>query len=74
MTAPLNRRAGLIPGGRDGPGTELLEDGQEEVFSRTEVRAAASNTRRRRTPPTASSRRATKSSRNTRTPPLWTPA
>lgn len=30
--------SGLVVGGRDGgPETELLEDGQEEVFSRTEV-------------------------------------
>jgi hypothetical protein len=37
MTDPLKRRAGLILGGRGGPENELLEDGQEEVFSRTEV-------------------------------------
>jgi len=30
-------RSGLIQGGRGGPEDELLEDGQEEVFSRTEV-------------------------------------
>lgn len=29
--------AGLVIGGRGGPEHELLEDGQEEVFSRTEV-------------------------------------
>lgn len=29
--------AGLVVGGRGGPEDELLEDGQEEVFSRTEV-------------------------------------
>ncbi|CAN5305035.1 hypothetical protein BH10PSE1_BH10PSE1_13360 [soil metagenome] len=34
-------RQGLIPGGRGGPEDELLEDGQEEVFSRTEVEAGA---------------------------------
>lgn len=28
---------GLVVGGQGGPDTELLEDGQEEVFSRTEV-------------------------------------
>ena len=31
------KRAGLVQGGRGGPETEMLEDGQEEVFSRTEV-------------------------------------
>jgi len=31
--------AGMIVGGRGGPENELLEDGQEEVFSRTEVEA-----------------------------------
>lgn len=30
-------RSGLVQGGRGGPELELLEDGQEEVFSRTEV-------------------------------------
>lgn len=34
-------RSGLIPGGRGGPEDELLEDGQEEVFSRTEVEDGA---------------------------------
>ena len=29
--------AGLVAGGLGGPGEELLEAGQEEVFSRTEV-------------------------------------
>lgn len=29
--------SGLVVGGRGGPEDELLEDGQEEVFSRTEV-------------------------------------
>lgn len=29
--------SGLIQGGLGGPQDELLEDGQEEVFSRTEV-------------------------------------
>lgn len=28
---------GLVVGGQGGAGKELLEDGQEEVFSRTEV-------------------------------------
>lgn len=28
---------GLVVGGQGGPEEELLEDGQEEVFSRTEV-------------------------------------
>ncbi len=30
-------RSGLVAGGRGGPDDELLVDGQEEVFSRTEV-------------------------------------
>jgi hypothetical protein len=30
-------RSGLVAGGRGGPEEELLESGQEEVFSRTEV-------------------------------------
>ena len=30
-------RSGLVQGGRGGPEDELLDDGQEEVFSRTEV-------------------------------------
>lgn len=35
---PADRRSeGLAAGGRGGPEEELLEDGQEEVFSRTEV-------------------------------------
>lgn len=29
--------SGLVQGGQGGPPCELLEDGQEEVFSRTEV-------------------------------------
>lgn len=29
--------SGLVQGGLGGPQDELLEDGQEEVFSRTEV-------------------------------------
>lgn len=29
--------SGMVVGGQGGPGNELLEDGQEEVFSRTEV-------------------------------------
>lgn len=32
-----SRLSGLIQGGLGGPQDELLEDGQEEVFSRTEV-------------------------------------
>lgn len=34
--APASR-SGLVVGGRGGPEEELLESGQEEVFSRTEV-------------------------------------
>jgi len=34
---PKPRQAGLIQGGQGGPEDELLESGQEEVFSRTEV-------------------------------------
>ena len=30
-------QSGLVVGGRGGPADELLEDGQEEVFSRTEL-------------------------------------
>ena len=32
-----SRSSGLVVGGRGGPEDELLESGQEEVFSRTEV-------------------------------------
>lgn len=32
-----SRKSGLVQGGRGGPDDELLESGQEEVFSRTEV-------------------------------------
>lgn len=32
---------GLIQGGQGGPEAELLEDGQEEVFSRSEVERGA---------------------------------
>lgn len=31
------KASGLVVGGLGGPGDELLESGQEEVFSRTEV-------------------------------------
>jgi len=34
---PASNRSGLVAGGRGGPENELLESGQEEVFSRTEV-------------------------------------
>ncbi|MBX9459930.1 MAG: hypothetical protein KL785_01005 [Brevundimonas sp.] len=34
---PPAPRAGLVVGGLGGPEEELLESGQEEVFSRTEV-------------------------------------
>lgn len=34
---PASKPAGLVVGGLGGPGEELLEAGQEEVFSRTEV-------------------------------------
>ena len=34
---PPSRPSGLIVGGLGGPEDELLEAGQEEVFSRTEV-------------------------------------
>jgi len=36
-TSPRRRHSGLIQGGRGGPTDELIEDGQEEVFSRQEV-------------------------------------
>lgn len=36
------RQSGLVVGGQGGPIDELLEDGQEEVFSRTEVEMGAS--------------------------------
>jgi hypothetical protein len=32
---------GLVQGGQGGPEAELLEDGQEEVFSRSEVERGA---------------------------------
>ncbi|MBU1385133.1 MAG: hypothetical protein KKG14_09245 [Alphaproteobacteria bacterium] len=32
-----SRSSGLVVGGQGGPEEELLESGQEEVFSRTEV-------------------------------------
>lgn len=35
--APPARPSGAAQGGRGGPETELLEDGQEEVLSRSEV-------------------------------------
>ncbi|MBF0666142.1 MAG: hypothetical protein IR159_11490 [Brevundimonas sp.] len=35
--APPSRSSGLVVGGLGGPEEELLESGQEEVFSRTEV-------------------------------------
>lgn len=34
---PGSRPSGLVAGGRGGPEHELLESGQEEVFSRAEV-------------------------------------
>lgn len=34
---PTPKPAGLVVGGLGGPEEELLESGQEEVFSRTEV-------------------------------------
>lgn len=34
---PVDAAPGLVAGGQGGPTEELLEDGQEEVFSRTEV-------------------------------------
>lgn len=34
---PSGSASGLIQGGMGGPEDELLEDGQEEVFSRSEV-------------------------------------
>ena len=34
---PARKAAGLVVGGLGGPEDELLETGQEEVFSRTEV-------------------------------------
>lgn len=34
---PASKPAGLVVGGLGGPEEELLEAGQEEVFSRTEV-------------------------------------
>lgn len=39
QNTPLSKNAarGLVLGGRGGPEDELLESGQEEVFSRTEV-------------------------------------
>lgn len=33
----VSNRSGLVAGGRGGPEDELLQSGQEEVFSRTEV-------------------------------------
>ena len=36
-TFPVDAASGLVAGGQGGAGDELLEDGQEEVFSRTEV-------------------------------------
>ncbi|HYC67080.1 hypothetical protein [Brevundimonas sp.] len=38
--APANT-SGLVVGGLGGPEDELLESGQEEVFSRTEVESGA---------------------------------
>jgi hypothetical protein len=50
--------AGLVLGGQGGPESELLESGQEEVFSRTEVetgriehKAEAGSGERAPTPP-----------------------
>lgn len=38
LPTPISeQRSGLVLGGRGGPEDELLNDGQEEVFSRTEV-------------------------------------
>lgn len=34
---PASKPSGLVVGGLGGPADELLESGQEEVFSRTEV-------------------------------------
>lgn len=34
---PSRSASGLVAGGRGGPEDELLQDGQEEVFSRAEV-------------------------------------
>ncbi|MEJ6791091.1 hypothetical protein BrevBR_16230 [Brevundimonas sp. BR2-1] len=36
-TSPVDDTPGLVVGGQGGSRKELLEDGQEEVFSRTEV-------------------------------------
>ncbi|NJC40341.1 hypothetical protein GGQ87_000599 [Brevundimonas alba] len=36
-TSPPSKTSGLVVGGLGGPEDELLESGQEEVFSRTEV-------------------------------------
>lgn len=36
-TSTVDNARGLVVGGQGGPERELLEDGQEEVFSRTEV-------------------------------------
>jgi hypothetical protein len=38
---PGDASRGLVQGGRGGPEAELLEDGQEEVFSRSEVERGA---------------------------------
>ena len=35
--ASADPASGLVPGGQSTPNDELLESGQEEVFSRTEV-------------------------------------
>lgn len=35
--SPASSRSGLVVGGLGGPEDELLESGQEEVFSRSEV-------------------------------------
>lgn len=37
MTHSADVASGLVVGGQGGPESELLEDGQEEAFSRTEV-------------------------------------
>ena len=37
VRTPARKSPGLVVGGRGGPEDELLESGQEEVFSRTEV-------------------------------------
>ena len=65
MTGPNALTPGLVQGGLGGPGDELLDAGQEEVFSRTEVESGRIEHRS-----DAGGGRAPSSGEQTATPPV----